>query len=199
MISWGRRNSPLAAWWLHLGNLHSSDPPSVLLAFRLLNLEWITPLVFLATPQLPSLWDPIPYNKLFIYIFFLSVYFQGTLTNTRVYLTLWQFTSSNPNPVHEDLKHEDPCKDSAARWKTSPLLFTCSMTSHVISQSWWNVGVSRGCNRDTQSKEMSLVLKGGFIKAQGQDLWAERAALGSKGVAHCILSSWEGCRDRVSL
>jgi len=27
--------------------------------------------------------------------------------------------------------------------------------------------------------EMSLVQKGGFIKARGQDLWAERAVLGS--------------------
>ena len=27
--------------------------------------------------------------------------------------------------------------------------------------------------------KMSLVQKGGFIKARGQDLWAERPALGS--------------------
>ena len=34
--------------------------------------------------------------------------------------------------------------------------------------------------------EMSLVPKGGFIKAQEQDPGAERAALGSDGVAHYI-------------
>ena len=45
--------------------------------------------------------------------------------------------------------------------------------------------------------EMSLVQKGSFIKAQGQDPWAERAALGSLGVAQYILSGWEGVRDSV--
>ena len=34
--------------------------------------------------------------------------------------------------------------------------------------------------------------KGGFIKASGQDPWAERAAPGSREVAHYIRSSWEG-------
>ena len=46
--------------------------------------------------------------------------------------------------------------------------------------------------------EMSLVQKGGFIKVQGQDPWADRAALGSRGVAHYIFSSWEGVRVIVS-
>jgi len=32
--------------------------------------------------------------------------------------------------------------------------------------------------------ETSLVQKGGFIKAQGQDPWAERTVVGSGGVAH---------------
>ena len=45
--------------------------------------------------------------------------------------------------------------------------------------------------------ESSLVQKGGFIKAQGQDLQAERAALGSQGVAHSILfklrEGWGEC------
>ena len=47
--------------------------------------------------------------------------------------------------------------------------------------------------------EMSLVQKGDFIKARGQDPWTERAAMGSRGEAHYILSSWEGVRDSVSL
>ena len=45
--------------------------------------------------------------------------------------------------------------------------------------------------------EPSLVQKRGFIKAQQRDLWAEKAALGSSGVAHYIVSSWEGIRDSV--
>ena len=40
--------------------------------------------------------------------------------------------------------------------------------------------------------ETSLVQNGGFVKAWGQDLWAERVALAVGGVAHYILSSWEG-------
>lgn len=35
--------------------------------------------------------------------------------------------------------------------------------------------------------ETSLVQKGDFIKALGQDSWAERAALRSCGIAHYIL------------
>ena len=37
-----------------------------------------------------------------------------------------------------------------------------------------------GSRVDSQERllEMSLVREGGFIKAQGRDLWAERAALG---------------------
>ena len=33
-------------------------------------------------------------------------------------------------------------------------------------------------NSEERILETSLVQKGGFIKAQGHDLWAERAALG---------------------
>ena len=39
--------------------------------------------------------------------------------------------------------------------------------------------------------------KGGFIKAQGQDPWTERAAPGSWGVAHYRLSSWERVMDSI--
>ena len=41
--------------------------------------------------------------------------------------------------------------------------------------------------------EMSLVQKGGFIKAQRQDLWAEMRS------GHYKLSSWGGVKDRVDL
>ena len=47
--------------------------------------------------------------------------------------------------------------------------------------------------------EMSSVQKHSFIKAQRQNPWAERAALGPRGVADCILSSWEGVRGSISL
>ena len=47
--------------------------------------------------------------------------------------------------------------------------------------------------------KMSLVQKGNFIKAWGQDLWAERAALGLWRVNDCIPSGWEGLRDSLSL
>ena len=44
-----------------------------------------------------------------------------------------------------------------------------------------DVGEILGLEADSQERilETSLVQKGGFIKARGQDLWAERAALGS--------------------
>ena len=37
--------------------------------------------------------------------------------------------------------------------------------------------------------DMSLVQKGDFIKAWGQGMWAERAALGLRGVADYIFLS----------
>ena len=44
-----------------------------------------------------------------------------------------------------------------------------------------DVGKMLGFEADGQEKilEMALVQKGGFIKAQGQDPWAKRGALGS--------------------
>lgn len=56
-----------------------------------------------------------------------------------------------------------------------------------------------GTNSQERILEMALGQKGGFIKAPGQDPWAERAVPGSGGVAHYMLPSWEGVRDSVSL
>ena len=47
--------------------------------------------------------------------------------------------------------------------------------------------------------KMSLVQKSDFIKAQGQDPWAEIAELGLWRVTDYIPSGWEGVRDTVSL
>ena len=46
--------------------------------------------------------------------------------------------------------------------------------------SFWNVGEVGGVWSDSQERilETSLVQNGGFIKARGQDPWAETAALG---------------------
>ena len=49
-----------------------------------------------------------------------------------------------------------------------------------------------GANGQEKMLETSLVHKGDFLKAQKQDPWVERAALGSGGVAHYTLSSWDG-------
>lgn len=48
-----------------------------------------------------------------------------------------------------------------------------------------------GFGADVQERipETSLVQKRGFLKAQGQDQWPEKAALGLSGVADYILSS----------
>ena len=46
---------------------------------------------------------------------------------------------------------------------------------------WSGVGAGRGRSEVSGQErilEMSLVQKGGFIKAQGQDPWAESTALG---------------------
>ena len=47
--------------------------------------------------------------------------------------------------------------------------------------------------------DLSLVQKGGFIKAPRTGPMGRKASLGSCGVAHYILSSWEGVRDNESL
>ena len=44
--------------------------------------------------------------------------------------------------------------------------------------------------------KMSLVQKGDFIKAQGQDLWVERAALGLCRVTAYILCSLGGSKAK---
>ena len=50
-----------------------------------------------------------------------------------------------------------------------------------------------GVNGQERILEVSSVQRGGFfIKAWGEDLWAERAALGLRGVADFILSSGWG-------
>ena len=51
--------------------------------------------------------------------------------------------------------------------------------------------------RKTQKEfsKMSLVQKGDFIKARGQDPWTERVALGLR-VAGFILQSWGGKGQR---
>lgn len=67
-------------------------------------------------------------------------------------------TSSAPKPAREDLIQEDPWEDPTGRCKTSSLPLACSMASHDISQSGWNVGVSRGCYRETQSKSLGCQL-----------------------------------------
>ena len=56
-----------------------------------------------------------------------------------------------------------------------------------------------GVNGQERILETSLVQKGGFIKVWGQDPQAERAVLGSWGVADYIFLSWEGIRESVSL
>ena len=47
--------------------------------------------------------------------------------------------------------------------------------------------------------EMSCVQKGIFIKARGQDPWAERSCTGVVRSVDDIISSWEGVRDSTSL
>lgn len=47
--------------------------------------------------------------------------------------------------------------------------------------------------------ETSSVQEGGLIKAQRQDPWTERAALGLGRVTDAILASWEGLRASTSL
>ena len=44
-----------------------------------------------------------------------------------------------------------------------------------------DIGKALGFEADSQERilEMSLMKKGSFIKAQGQDPWAERAAMGA--------------------
>ena len=49
---------------------------------------------------------------------------------------------------------------------------------------------SRGDNQE-RILETSLVQNGGFIKTQGQDPWAGRAALGLQLVTDYIVPSWE--------
>lgn len=54
-------------------------------------------------------------------------------------------------------------------------------------------------NGQERIPEMSPVQKGGFSKAQGQDLSAGRAALGLWGETDYILSTWDGDRDSMNL
>ena len=55
-----------------------------------------------------------------------------------------------------------------------------------------------GADGPRKNDWMSLVQIHDFIKA-GTGSVAERAALGSWGGAHYILSGWEGVRDSISL
>ena len=50
----------------------------------------------------------------------------------------------------------------------------CVIETDVVLECWW------GSGSDGQKRifEMSLVQKGDFIKAGGQDPWTERTALG---------------------
>ena len=80
-------------------------------------------------------------------------------------------------------------------------LLPLSLPRFVVLQSSIDVGKTLGFEANGRERilEMSLVLKDGFIKAQGQDPWTERAALESGGVARYILSRWEGVKNRVNL
>ena len=67
-----------------------------------------------------------------------------------------------------------------------------------VSQNGSNVGKDiRVWSWQPRILERSLVQKSGFIKTQGEDPRAERAALESCGVAHYIFSGWEGVRDSL--
>ena len=69
----------------------------------------------------------------------------------------------------------------------------------VAVMGFWRGG---GGLQPTAKKEFlrrSLVQKGDFTKARGQDPWAGRAARGLRGVTHYILWSWGKERPKGSL
>lgn len=145
-----------------------------------------TPIFFFLGNQL----DPV--SQLLLY---LSVATGLSLTNWMVMelvCATCRFGSLN-FPMHSSLLstvasfmhlHMWPCKlpvedDGTKRWREPRFLKHHLEKSHPPTS---DVGNGWGSELTANKEFLSLVQKDGFLNAQGQDLWTERAALGSWGV-----------------